>query len=529
MKQILSFLIISLFLFGSQLFAQIVETHEFGETNVYYYVYADGITWDFIAENNMTVETIDVKSVLASDGGTFHIEIRVEGNLIANWDQYVSSTNFMDYLHTKSVSIALHAGDAIEYKIWGGTSSTPVGGIRGISYVKLTGGGGTAYDLQFSSLSDMNDARWGLGYTFDGTYIYAVCGGLSTNPLKSTTIERYDLTSNTWNEFVTGLIPRKYCSAEYVSTYGKIYVLNGETYSGTSYTDTVEVIDEQSGNISYSTGNPYPVEYGGSAVWNARIYVFGGSNTEGYSNRLYEYDPYADSWLRLEDMPEAKQTNGEIINGILYVFGGYNGVTSSRIDAYDIKNSTWSSLGTMPIAISAHATTKKGKNIWIVGSYDNITSMAVYNTETNEFTQLTSNMTGRRHCGAVIEGDDLYIYGGNQGYSAKSVLSSLEYADISNYNFAIGENHDPGNLSSKCYPNPFTEHTTIEFSLQQDAQTSVTVFDPFGKKIETLIDDYLSAGEQRLHFDGSGLAGGMYFYIIRSGKFSITGKMLLRK
>ncbi len=527
MKQLFSLLIFSLFLICFQLKAQIVETHEFGEENVYFWVYSDGKTWVFTAENNMTVETIDIKSVLASEGGTFHIEIRIEGNLVANWDQYVNSTTFADYFHTKQLSQALHVGDEIEYKIWGGSISTPVGGIRGISYVKLTGGGGTAYDVQFSSLADMNDARYAMGYTYDGTNIYAVCGGLGTHPLKSTTIERYNKSQNSWTEFATGLIPKKYCSAEYVPAFQKIYVFNGETYSGTSYTDTVEIIDG-SGNISYSITNPYPVEYGGSAVWNDRIYVFGGSNTEGYSNRLYEFDPQSNIWTRLEDMPESKQTNGEIVNGVLYVFGGYNGNTSNRIDAFDIQSATWSSLGTMTNGISAHATTIKGKNIWIVGSYDNITSLAMYNTETNVFTQLSSNMTGRRHCGAVVDGNDLYIFGGNQASVGNTVLSSLETADISNYNFGLEEIQNGYTIVSHNYPNPFSESTTIEFYLKEKEHTTIIVYDQFGKKVSTLFEGYLSMGDQRLQFDGSNLPAGLYFFYIRSGKYTGMNKMVIK-
>ena len=39
-----------------------------------------------------------------------------------------------------------------------------------------------------------------------------------------------------------------------------------------------------------------------------------------------------------EGPEEAKETSGRIIDGVLYVFGGYNGSESKRIDAYDIQN-----------------------------------------------------------------------------------------------------------------------------------------------------------------------------------------------
>lgn len=528
MGKFLFFLIISSFFLVPRLEAQISETHEFGETSVYYYVYSDGKTWDFTAENNMTVETIEIKSVLASSGGTFHIQIRIEGNLVASWDQYVNSTTFHDYFHSKTVSVELHEGDEIEYKIYGGSFSTPVGGIRGINYVKLTGGGGGGYDLQFSSLSDMIDARYGLGYTSDGDNIYAVCGGLSTHPYKSTRIEKYNIATNAW-EYASGLIPKKYCNAEYVPGLDKIYVFNGETYSGTSYTDTIEIIDPTEGTLSYKTSNPYPVEYAGSAVWNKKIYVFGGSNGDGYSKRFYEYNPLTDSWVRLPDMAEAKQTNGEIVNGVLYVIGGYNGTQSNRIDAYDIQTATWTYLATLEVSISAHAVTRSGTLIWIVGSYDNINFIAVYDTESNEFIQLSSNMTGRRHCGAVVHEQNLYIFGGNQTSSALTSLSSLEMADISNFTFGLAETPISQMIPSHNYPNPFTQSTQIVFSLQENVNTTVIVYDQRGKVVKLLFDGYLSKGEHQLEFDGRDLAGGMYFYTILSGKSTAKGKLMLIK
>ncbi len=388
------------------------------------------------------------------------------------------------------------------------------------------------YDLQFSSLADMNNARFGAGYTCDGNYIYSVSGSISQSPWLSTSIERYNLLSGTWTEFTNGLIPRTWCSAEYVSSQNKIYIFNGETYTSTTYTDTIEIVDAGTGTISYSASNPYPVEYGGSAAWNDKIYVFGGSNSDGYSNRLYEFDPQSDTWTRLTDMEEAKQTSGRIIDGVLYVFGGYNGSTSKRIDAYDIQNSTWTSLGTLPVGISTHATAISGNYIWLVGSYNNLTFLAVYNTETNKFTQLSSNMIGRRHAGASVAGNNLYIFGGNQASSSSSALNSLQYTEISYYVIenAIDEIMTLVDFSlNQNYPNPFNPTTAIEYSLPQDGHISIRVFDLLGQEVKTLVNEYKFAGEHQIQFDGSNLSNGVYFYRIIMDDNIKTKKMLLMK
>ncbi|MCK4389834.1 MAG: chitobiase/beta-hexosaminidase C-terminal domain-containing protein [Desulfobacterales bacterium] len=117
------------------------EQHDFDELKGYYHIYSYGRSWDFNAENNMTVQTIEVRSVLASksSGGTFHIQVKINGNVEAEWDQYVQDTTFKPYTHSANVNINLQAGDTITYHIYGGTFSDSVGGIYGDyeNYVKL--------------------------------------------------------------------------------------------------------------------------------------------------------------------------------------------------------------------------------------------------------------------------------------------------------------------------------------------------------------------------------------------------------
>ncbi|MEA3478274.1 MAG: kelch repeat-containing protein, partial [Bacteroidota bacterium] len=283
------------------------------------------------------------------------------------------------------------------------------------------------------------------------------------------------------------------------------------------------IIDIQSGQVSYNTSNPYPVEYGGSAVWNNKIYVFGGYNSEGFSNRLYEYDPVTNIWARLPDMPEAKQTNGEIVNGILYVIGGYNGSSSARVDAYEIQNSSWLTLEELPAGISAHSMTTSGNNIWIIGSYNNIHMVAIYNTETNEFTQLNSNMIGRRHCGVCIEGTDLYIYGGNQ--NTGSILKSLQSANISSYIHSIDEYVDHQMIIITNFPNPFTTTTTLSYTIDKTSNVIIQIFSSQGQLIKK-IEQEQPKGQQQMQWNAEGLPAGLYITRLQAGNNIAFSKLL---
>lgn len=134
--------LIFLFLFcsSSHTFAA-CEQHDFGDDNpqvtTQYYIYSDGRTWDFTAENTSTITSIEVKSILASYGGTFFLELKLNGTVIDSWSHYVNSTTYKPYIHQKNLSFDLRAGDIITYFIYGGSFYDPVGGLLDENYVKL--------------------------------------------------------------------------------------------------------------------------------------------------------------------------------------------------------------------------------------------------------------------------------------------------------------------------------------------------------------------------------------------------------
>ena len=289
-------------------------------------------------------------------------------------------------------------------------------------------------------------------------------------------------------------------------------------------------MDVNSGELTYNNSNPYPVEYGGSAVWDGKIYIFGGSNSGVYSNRLYEFNPATFDWIRLPDMPESKQTSGRIVDGKLYVFGGYYGSVSSRIDVYDIQNGSWSFVGYLSSGISAHATTVSGNKIWLVGDYTNFQSLGVFDTASLIFYPLTNNMIGRRHAGTITFDNNLYIFGGNQDSLSTSALNSLQYADISNFTVSVPNINDKYPARFKVfqnYPNPFNPTTKIKYEIPKTSFVIIKVYNVLGKQVAALVNEEKSAGNYEINFDASELASGIYFYCINAGSFTDTKKMIL--
>jgi hypothetical protein len=85
------------------------------------------------------------------------------------------------------------------------------------------------------------------------------------------------------------------------------------------------------------------------------------------------------------------------------------------------------------------------------------------------------------------------------------------------------------------FPNPFNIETWIPFQLSEDADVSIVIYELSGRVVRRLELGYKQAGHHTVvKWDGrdeSGreVASGVYFYTIRAGRFSGTGRMVMVK
>ncbi len=79
------------------------------------------------------------------------------------------------------------------------------------------------------------------------------------------------------------------------------------------------------------------------------------------------------------------------------------------------------------------------------------------------------------------------------------------------------------------FPNPFNPSTMIVFYLPRNEYVTLRVYDIMGRKLETLVDGRVPAGEHRLQWSAHGLASGIYLCRMEAGGYSETIKMLYEK
>lgn len=84
------------------------------------------------------------------------------------------------------------------------------------------------------------------------------------------------------------------------------------------------------------------------------------------------------------------------------------------------------------------------------------------------------------------------------------------------------------------YPNPFNAETMINFSLQEESYTVLTVYNLAGQKVRDLVNESLPPGEHRVRWDGHDAEGrkvatGLYIARLTAGSHIATHKMVLLK
>lgn len=79
------------------------------------------------------------------------------------------------------------------------------------------------------------------------------------------------------------------------------------------------------------------------------------------------------------------------------------------------------------------------------------------------------------------------------------------------------------------YPNPFNSSTTINYSLPEDGNIQINIYDILGQKVATLVEGYLTRGKHSVKWESKNVSSGIFIYnIVFNGKM-LSKKMILTK
>ena len=78
------------------------------------------------------------------------------------------------------------------------------------------------------------------------------------------------------------------------------------------------------------------------------------------------------------------------------------------------------------------------------------------------------------------------------------------------------------------YPNPFNAQTVIRFSLPEDSQVTLEIYNVLGEKVASIYSKQkFNAGNHQVRFNAENLPSGVYFYRMEADDFKEIRKMLL--
>lgn len=87
---------------------------------------------------------------------------------------------------------------------------------------------------------------------------------------------------------------------------------------------------------------------------------------------------------------------------------------------------------------------------------------------------------------------------------------------------------------SQNYPNPFNPETTINYSIKENSNVQIEIYNIKGQKVKALIDDFRDAGYHQVMWNGTDnqnkpVSSGLYFYKMKVCNYQNFKKMILIK
>jgi hypothetical protein len=183
-----------------------------------------------------------------------------------------------------------------------------------------------------------------------------------------------------------------------------------------------------------------------AAVYDGKVYVFGGLSSTTKLPTVERYDPQTNTWDSRTDMPTARYaTSAVALNGSIYVIGGVNASNQIQniVEVYDPVQNTWSTAASMPTARCRLAAVAgpDGKIYAIGGSTTSTMDLTgytslveVYNPLTGTWTAGTPMNTPRVGLAATVSGGKIYAFGGYgkpAGYTDRYLVTVEVYDPVS--------------------------------------------------------------------------------------------------
>jgi DNA-binding CsgD family transcriptional regulator/N-acetylneuraminic acid mutarotase len=233
-------------------------------------------------------------------------------------------------------------------------------------------------------------------------------------------------------------LPEPRTRAAAVALENAVYVIGG--LIGEAPSASVASLDPEIGEWTTLAPKPTAVSEIQAAVLGGLVYVPGGRLASGAaSSRLEIYNPRLDAWETGPDLPSALSAYALTAHeGKLYLFGGHDGTGfTDRAFSYDPDNGAWSELTPLPSALGYAGAAVVGSRIYVIGGFDGRTvadatlvySPALEGTD-SPWETAAAMPEGRYGMSLISIADKIHLIGGLGGRG--EFFSQMDYVPQSN-------------------------------------------------------------------------------------------------
>jgi N-acetylneuraminic acid mutarotase len=269
-------------------------------------------------------------------------------------------------------------------------------------------------------------ARSGIPAATINGVIYVV-GGSSSSAYLTTTLQAYNIATNTW-------ATRKSLPVAHTDLNGAS-VINGRLYVTGGYGErTLFVYDPGTNTWTRKADMPDEGFYGAQGVINGRLYVYAAA-TFG-PPKLFRYNPVTNTWVtRRAPYVVQSQPAAGVIGGKFYVAGGEDdlGRIIPDLEVYDPATDTWTAKAPMPVPLKAMASAVINGKLYVAGGWRQfpapdytakaVATLLVYDPATDRWTTKAPMPTPRAYAAGAAASGKFFVLG---GINATGTLRKVE-------------------------------------------------------------------------------------------------------
>ncbi|KAM6124693.1 Kelch-like 4 [Phoenicopterus ruber ruber] len=287
-----------------------------------------------------------------------------------------------------------------------------VGALYAVGGMDATKGTTTIekYDLRTNSwvqIGTMSGRRLQFGVAVIDNKLYIVGGrdGLKTSNI----VECFNPVTKVWTIMPPMSTHRHGLGVAMLE--GPMYAVGG--HDGWSYLNTVERWDPQARQWNYVASMSTPRSTVGVAALNSKLYAVGGRDGSSCLKSMECFDPHTNKWSICASMSKRRGGVGvATYNAFLYAVGGHDAPASNHcsrlsdcVERYDPKTDAWTTVAPLSVPRDAVGICPLGDRLYAVGGYDGHTyldTVESYDAQNNEWTEEVPVNIGRAGACVVV-------------------------------------------------------------------------------------------------------------------------------